>query len=88
MKKIRDVLDNKKLLFLIILCIVMFTLRLANINEAIYDDESNFAFSVANADEFGFNQKYYSPLFMNWIELFFIAIFGFVIWILLKIFGS
>src|SRR3989338_2348730 len=72
---------DKKLLFLIIFSIIIFGLRLFNINEAIYDDESNFAYSLTVMDEYGFNHNYYSPQPLNFIYKPFIALFGLETWV-------
>ena len=72
---------NKKLLFLIIFGILIFSVRLVNINEAIYDDESNFAYSLTVMNDSGFNEKYYSPQLLNLIYQPFVYFFGLSTWI-------
>jgi hypothetical protein len=72
---------NKKILFLIILGIIIFGARLVNINEALYDDESNFAYSVTVMDKFGFNQDYYSAQPLNLIYKPIILLFGLETWV-------
>lgn len=72
---------NKKVLFLIILGIIIFGCRLVNINEAIYDDESNFAYSLTVMDQFGYNQDYYSAQPLNLIYKPFVWLFGLETWI-------
>lgn len=72
---------SKSSLFLIIFGIIIFGLRLFNINEAIYDDESNFAYSLTVMDKFGFNEEYYSPMPLNLIYKPFIALFGLETWV-------
>ncbi|MEW5896128.1 MAG: glycosyltransferase family 39 protein [Nanoarchaeota archaeon] len=72
---------DRKIIFLLVFGIVMFGIRLFNINEAIYDDESNFAYSLTVMDEFGFNQDYYSPQPLNLVYKPFIALFGLETWV-------
>ena len=72
---------DKRVLFLLIFAILIFSIRLANINEAIYDDESNFAYSLTVMDEFGFNRDYYSPQPLNLLYKPFIALFGLETWV-------
>jgi 4-amino-4-deoxy-L-arabinose transferase-like glycosyltransferase len=72
---------NKKVLFLIVFGVLIFGIRLVNINEAIYDDESNFAYSLTVMNEFGFNEKYYSPQLSNLIYKPFISSFGLKTWV-------
>ena len=67
-------LDLKKIvIFLFILAIVI---KLVGLNSAIYDDEANYAFSITNADDLGFNPHYYSPILMQWIGVLTTSIFG------------
>lgn len=72
---------DKKVLFLVIFGLFVFSLRLFNINEAIYDDESNFAYSLTVMDEYGFNHDYSSPQPLNLIYKPFIALFGLETWV-------
>ena len=72
---------DKKILFLILFGLLIFGLRLFNINEAIYDDESNFAYSVTVMDEYGFNHDYSSPQPLNFLYKPFIALFGLETWV-------
>jgi hypothetical protein len=67
-------LDTKKLLILLFILVIF--VKLAGLNGAIYDDESNYAFSITNADEAGFNPHYYSPLPMQWLGIMFTTLFG------------
>jgi hypothetical protein len=61
---------------LLVLIFLIFVVRLSGLNIAIYDDEANFAFSVSNMNELGFNESYYSPVFFNVLYIPFIALFG------------
>ena len=72
---------NKKILFLIIFGIVMFSLRLFNLHEALYDDESNFAYSLTVMDKFGFNEEFSSPQPLNILYKPLIALFGLETWV-------
>jgi len=72
---------NKKIIFLIIFGILIFGIRLGNLNEAIYDDESNFAYSLTVMDKYGINQDHYSPQPLNLIYKPFIALFGLETWV-------
>jgi len=67
-------LDMKKLLILLFILVIF--VKLTGLNSAIYDDESNYAFSITNADEAGFNAHYYSPLPMQWLGILFTTLFG------------
>ena len=72
---------DKKMLFLILFGLLVFGLRLFNINEAIYDDESNFAYSLTVMDEYGFNHDYSSPQPFNLLYKPFVALFGLQTWV-------
>ncbi|MBI2145802.1 glycosyltransferase family 39 protein [Candidatus Woesearchaeota archaeon] len=72
---------EKKTIFLIIFAIFIFGIRLANINEALYDDEANFAYSLTVMDKWGFNHDYPSPQPLNLIYKPFIAVFGLETWV-------
>ncbi len=72
---------NQKTFFLITFGIIIFGLRLFNLNEAIYDDESNSAYSLTVMNELGFNEKYYSPTPLNLLYKPFIALFGLETWV-------
>ncbi len=72
---------SKRLFFLILFGILIFGFRLTMLNEAIYDDESNFAYSLTVMDEFGFNEDYYSPQPLNLLYKPFIFFFGLETWV-------
>ncbi len=72
---------DKKTIFLIIFGIIIFGLRLFNINEAIYDDESNFAYSLTVMDEFGFNPDYPSSQLHNLLYKPLLVLFGLQTWV-------
>lgn len=72
---------SKRLLFLIILGIFIFSVRLSMLNEAIYDDESNFAYSLTVMDSVGFNHHYYSPQPLNLLYHPFVLLFGLNTWV-------
>ena len=72
---------EKGVLVLIIVAFVIFGLRLVNLNEALYDDESNFAYSLTVMDNFGYNEKYYSPVPLNLIYKQLVALFGLKTWV-------
>ena len=63
-----------KLLILILLFAIL--LRSFGLDEAMYDDEANYAFAAANAEELGFNPHYYSPLLAQWSNGLSISTFG------------
>ena len=71
----------RRLWFLIVFGILIFGLRLANLNEAIYDDESNFAYSLTVMDPYGFNEDYYSPQPLNLLYKPLIWLFGLETWV-------
>src|SRR3989344_619930 len=71
----------RRLWFLIVFGILIFGLRLANLNEAIYDDESNFAYSLTVMDPYGFNEDYYSPQPLNLLYKPLIWLFGLESWV-------
>src|SRR3989344_1749038 len=73
--------NNIKITFLIIVAVVIFALRLANINEAIYDDESNFAYTLTVMDEWGFNLDYPSSQLHNLLYKPLITFFGLETWV-------
>ena len=72
---------NKHLFFLILFGIFIFSFRLTMLNEAIYDDESNFAYSLTVMDKFGFNEDYYSPQPLNLLYKPLIFFFGLETWV-------
>ena len=72
---------NGKILFLIVLGLIIFGLRLFNIQESIYDDESNYAYSLTVMDNFGFNQDFSSPFIFNLLYKPFILLFGLETWV-------
>ncbi len=59
----------------------MFGFRAVNLNEAIYDDEANFAYSLTVMDEWGFNHDFPSPQLFNVLYKPFIALFGLQTWV-------
>jgi hypothetical protein len=67
-------IDLKKLLILLLILSVL--IKISALNLAMYDDESNYGFSITNADELGFNPHYYSPITMQLLGIFFTALFG------------
>lgn len=72
---------DRKLCLLILFGVFVFGLRLFNINEAIYDDESNFAYSLTVMDNFGFNHAYYSPQPLNFLYQPLVWLFGLETWV-------
>ena len=72
---------NNKILFLILLGLVMFGIRLFNLNENIYDDESNFSYTLTVMDGLGFNHYYYSPQPLNFLYKPLIVLFGLKTWV-------
>ncbi len=72
---------NDKTLFLILFGIIIFGLRLFNIQESIYDDEANYAYSLTVMDNFGFNHDFSSPFIFNFLYKPFILLFGLETWV-------
>ena len=72
---------DKKIIFLIVFSIFIFGIRLVNLNEAIYDDESNFAYSLTVMDKFGFNYDFSSPQPFNLLYKPLLSLFGLQTWV-------
>lgn len=72
---------NDKTLFLILLGLIIFGLRLFNLQESIYDDEANYAYSLTVMDKFGFNHDFSSPFIFNFLYKPFILLFGLKTWV-------
>ena len=72
---------DKKTIFILCLAIFIFSLRLANIGEAIYDDEANFAYSLTVMDEYGFNSDFPSPQFFHLLYKPLVFFFGLETWV-------
>lgn len=72
---------DKRIILLLLLGILIFGVRLGNINEAIYDDESNYAYSVTMMDDFGFNHDHSSVQPLNILYKPFVAVFGLETWV-------
>ena len=73
---------DKNLKILVISLLILTTIiKLFGLNTALYDDEANFAFAVANADSFGFNRYFFSPIIMQWAELLFVSFLGLKTWV-------
>ena len=74
-------ITKNKWIFLIILGIIIFSVRLIGLNISLYDDEANFAYTLSHLNSFGFNTHYFTHIFFNWIYMPLIALFGFKIWV-------
>src|SRR3989344_2819961 len=72
---------DKRLLFLIIFALIIFAVRLININEALYDDEANFAYSLTVMDAYGFNHDFSSPQPFNLLFKPLIFLLGLKVWV-------
>ncbi len=72
---------DKKILFLVIFGLLIFSIRLANIDEAIYDDESNFAYSLTVMDHWGFNYDFSSPQPFNFLYKPLLLLFELQTWV-------
>ncbi len=79
--KISTTKIDKRILFLIVLGIIVFGLRLSNIQESIYDDEANYAYSLTVMDNLGFNHDFSSPFLFNLLYKPFILLFGLKTWV-------
>lgn len=65
----------------LIIVILSIAVKVCGLAAPIYDDEANYAFSITNADSFGFNPYYYSPLLMQWIGIIFTSLLGVKTWV-------
>lgn len=72
---------NRRLLLLILFTLLIFVIRFMNINEALYDDEANFAYSLTVMDALGFNHDFPSPQPFNLLFKPLIFLFGLEVWV-------
>jgi hypothetical protein len=74
--EVKKIFLDKKVLLLIVIGLLVFGLRLGNLNESIYDDEFNHAYSLTVMDSLGYNHDYYSAVPFNLLYKPFIKFFG------------
>lgn len=75
-------LKSKELFFVIITVLLSLLIKLGGVNYHLYDDEAIYASATVTAGSFGFNQIRYTPILMQWLQLFFTSVLGIKIWVL------
>jgi len=75
-------MNKKEFTFVALIILISVLIRFFGLNMHIYDDESMYASAIVNAGAFGFNPFYYTPILMQWLQLFFTSILGLKMWVL------